>query len=66
MSGVQRAINYVRNYPIATYIIGGFVLHSLRSYSVNYSYKKHFARYDIERKQELEQFLAEGNELKTE
>lgn len=61
MSGVQRFINYARNYPIATYIIGGIILHSLRSYSVSYQYRKHFARYDVERQKELEQYLAEGN-----
>lgn len=50
--------NYCRQNPVALYIGGGFVLHALRTAAVNQAYEEHFARYDVERKRELEQYLA--------
>lgn len=58
MSGIQRVFNFVRANPVALYIGGGFVLHTLRSFSVNAAYNQNFAKYDVERKHELEEFLA--------
>jgi hypothetical protein len=58
MSGIQRVFNYARANPVALYIGGGFILHTLRSFAVNAAYDQHFTKYDVERKRELEEFLA--------
>ena len=58
MSGIQRLFTYCRQNPVALYIGGGFVLHLLRTISVNQAYQQHFARFDVERKRELEEYLA--------
>lgn len=58
MSGLQRLFTYARENPVAVYIGGGVVLHLLRTFSVNSAYQQHFVRYDIERKHELEEYLA--------
>jgi hypothetical protein len=58
MSGIQRVLNYCRANPVAVYIGGGLVLHTLRTFSVNQAYEQNFARFDVERQRELEQFLA--------
>lgn len=58
MSGLQRIFNYCRANPVAIYIGGGVILHTLRTISVNQAYDQHFARYDVERQRELEAFLA--------
>ena len=58
MSGFQRVYNYCCQNPVATYLGGGVVLHLLRSFSVNQAYTQNFARYDVERQHELEQYLA--------
>jgi len=58
MSGIQRVLNYCRQNPVAVYIGGGVVLHLLRTISVNAAYNQHFARFDVERQRELEQYLA--------
>jgi hypothetical protein len=38
------------------------LLHQLRHYSVAKAYNQHFARYDIERKIELQEYLAHGTQ----
>ncbi len=58
MSGIQRLWNYCRQNPVALYLGGGFVLHVLRTVSVNQAYQQHFARFDVERRRELEEYLA--------
>ena len=58
MSGIQRVFNFARANPVAVYIGGGFLLHTLRSFAVNAAYEQNFAKYDVERKRELEAFLA--------
>lgn len=58
MSGLQRLFNYCRQNPVALYLGGGFALHCLRTLAVNNAYQQHFARYDVERKRELEEYLA--------
>lgn len=57
MSGIQRTFNFARANPAVVYIAGGFVLNILRSYSVQQAYQENFAKYDQERKRELEEFL---------
>ena len=58
MSGLQRVWNYCLQNPVALYIGGGVVLHVLRTVAVNNAYQQNFARYDVERKRELEEYLA--------
>ena len=58
MSGLQRFFNYCKANPVAIYLGGGVALHILRSFSVNQAYQQNFARFDIERKRELEEYLA--------
>lgn len=58
MSGLQRVFDFCRSNPVAVYIGGGFLLHTLRTYSVNQAYNQHFAKYDVERQRELEAYLA--------
>lgn len=58
MSGIQRLLNYCRQNPVALYIGGGFALHFLRTFAVNSAYQQHFARFDVERRRELEEYLA--------
>jgi hypothetical protein len=58
MSGIQRVLNFARANPVAVYIGGGFLLHTLRTMAVNQAYDQNFTRYDFERKRELEEFLA--------
>lgn len=57
MSGMQRVFNYARTNPAVVYIAGGLVLNFVRSYSVAQAYQQNFAKYDVERKAELEAFL---------
>lgn len=58
MSGIQRLWNYCRENPVAIYLGGGVLLHTLRTFSVNQAYQSNFARYDVERQRELEAYLA--------
>jgi hypothetical protein len=58
MSGIQRVWNYCIQNPVALYLGGGFVLHTLRTATVNDAYRQHFAHNDVERQRELEEFLA--------
>ena len=58
MSYVQRSLNYLRANPIFTYIAGGVALLFVRQASVDYQYQQNFAVYDIQRKKELERYLA--------
>ena len=60
MSLTQRSLNYLRANPVFTYIVGGVTLYYLRQASVNHHYTQNFAVYDVERKKELERFLASG------
>jgi predicted solute-binding protein len=50
----------MRNNPVASYIIGGIVLSTLRESAIRDYYAKHYHRFDLERKRELEEFLANG------
>ncbi|CDW78593.1 UNKNOWN [Stylonychia lemnae] len=63
MSIVQRSLNYLRNNPVATYIVVGIVLSTARNQQVRDHYLKHYHRFDVERKQELEEYLANGGKL---
>jgi hypothetical protein len=54
MSFIQRSLNYMRSNPVASYILGGLVLASLRESAVRDYYAKHYHRFDLERKRELE------------
>lgn len=58
MSGLQRLFNYCKQNPAAFYLGGGFALHCLRTLNVNNAYQQHFARFDVERKRELDEYLA--------
>ena len=60
MSGLQRALNYVRAHPIAIYIGGGVFLHLLRNQAVSAAYRENFTIFDVERQRELERFMADG------
>lgn len=51
---VQRTINYMRNNPVATYLIGGILIAASRESQVQNYYTKNFHRFDVERRQELE------------
>jgi hypothetical protein len=59
MSGAARLFNYCKQNPIALYLGGGVVIHLLRSVSVNNAYRQHFAKFDVERHRELEQYLSQ-------
>ena len=61
MSYAQRTLTYIRQNPIAVYFGGAVFLSILRQRQVGQAYQQNFARYDVERRQELERFLAEGN-----
>ena len=58
MSGIQRIWSYCRENPVALYLGGGVLLHTLRTATVNRCYTQYFARNDVERKLELEEFLS--------
>lgn len=59
MSGAfNRLWNYCRQNPVTIYIGGGLFLHTLRTISVNQAYEQNFAKYDVERQRELEEYLA--------
>lgn len=59
-TSVQRVFTYIRQNPIAVYIGGGLILHQLRMYSVQKSYQENYARYDVERQVELQEYLSHG------
>jgi hypothetical protein len=58
MSGLGKVLNYAKANPVAVYLIGGITLHFLRTFAVNNAYSKHFAQFDVERRNELESYLA--------
>lgn len=55
-----RFIRSFGKYPVAAYITLGVVLHFIRFNNATNIYMHQFAQFDKERKQELEQFLAQG------
>lgn len=61
MTLAAKFFNYCRANPIAVYLGGGVGLYVLRNYSVEHQYQTHFLKHDVERKLELQEYLAQGN-----
>ena len=60
MSAIQRVWSFAVEHPVTVYIVGGIIINFGRTAAVNSAYRQNFAQFDVERKRELEQYLAES------